>query len=539
MKINNFKVPSTNTSVSFDKYYELLECDIDFEFYLPYSLGCSNLLHNKITEEYSHSKEKFYSAYKSSPYYKDSRLTSLSVSNQIAVQYLIGILACMTEEEKKDYLIKLIKISFKFIYQNITKNSIVDLYELRDLSLHYAKKNKISIIYGSVHVFSIALYLTKYFNRKILLEGDHFTLKLIRDVYNQSNATFNFDLLEENKFTNEIIDFKKNYNDFPIKKFNELSLNHFITALNNCIKNNLLKTEKNISLDELNHYVYSTDFNKGLATIGTFLHYSEIDLIDLQNITSINNSDIDKILNFIFFILEDYEEDTKTTPEFLFGIILILESFIRDYQKVKNLLLNTSIEEHLNELSELKKNYKMKISNLEKIEVQLSNETLSLKTQSQTLEREVIKLQKENGNLLDKLKTSEAKNITLSKQIEDYKATNEKLLNSGNSFDFEKIVNFLSQKKLLLISGNTPWTSSLIKILPNLKHLNPSQLNKDLSYISNLDAVFFDHNFNNHSMFEKVRKIVKTKEIPFYFCGDHSNVKMTLLHFYLSYNNEL
>ena len=207
--------------VTFDKYYELLETEIDFEFFVAYSLGCSNLLHQKIADQYSSNKEKYYSAYKNSPYYKDFRITSLSVSNQLTTQYLIGIINCMDPEEKEKYLLNLIKIPFKFIHNHIVTKTKVDIYYIRDLSLKYAEKNSLSVIFGSIHVFSISLYLCKILNKTILLEHDFFMVNLLRKSFEFVNTPRSFNSLEIN--IEEINKFKKNYSNFPLKKNTKLS----------------------------------------------------------------------------------------------------------------------------------------------------------------------------------------------------------------------------------------------------------------------------------------------------------------------------
>ncbi|MFY2308866.1 hypothetical protein ACOSZE_15525 [Lysinibacillus fusiformis] len=532
----NNSLNAKDSITNFDKYYEILDTEIDFDFYIPYSLGCSNLLHKKIFTQYSLDKEKYYNAYKNSPFYKDIRLTSLSASNQLATQYLIGIISSMnTEEEKNNFLLSLIKIPFKFIDQYIKKNPVVDLYSIRDLSLDYAKKNKLSIIYGSIHVFSISLYLCKYLNKKILLEHDHFTPKLISKTFKVSNTHPTFSLIENN-YIDDINKFKATYSNFPIKKFNELSLNHFITELNNIYKNQLVKMNpKTVKTSEqFNELINSHDFNKGLSVLSSFLYYSNIDCIDLQNITSINHEDINNILKFTFMMLDDLNKDDSLNSGFLFGLLIILEAIVRDYKKTKKLLLDTSIEESLLELSNLKQNYQNQLHKLEATENQLSKENLFLQNNTLAQEKEISKLQKENAALLNELTDLKKQNFILNNTINEYKSINDTLLanTNDNAFDFDEIISFLSEKKLLLVGGNPKWYSNLSKVLPNLKYLNPNQLNKNLNYITNSDAVFFHYTVNNHSMFDKVQQILRVSETPIHYCGEHSNLQINLIHFH-------
>lgn len=536
---NNSSKPK-DLIINFDKYFEILDTDIDFDFYIPYSLGCSNLLHKKIFSLYSLDKEKYYNAYKNSSYYKDIRLTSLSVSNQLATQYLIGIISCMdTETERNNFLMSLIKIPFKFIDQYIKKNQIVDLYFIRDLSLNYAKKNKLSIIYGSIHIFSISLYLCKFLDKKILLEHDHFTATLISKVYTASNTHENFSLIEKN-YTDDINKFKTIYSNFPIKKFNDLSLNHFITDLNNIHKKQLLEQNPKAvkTIDQYNELINNHDFNNGISVLSNFLYYCGIDHIDLQNITSINHVDIDNILKFTFMMLEHLDIDDSLNDSlnsgFLFGLLINLESIVRDYKKTKKILLDTSIEESLLELSNLKQDYQNQLHQLQKTENQLTKENLLLQNNTLTQEKEISKLQKENAALLYELTDLKNQNVILINTINEYKSINDTLLanTKENAFDFEEIISFLSKKELLLVGGAPKWYSNLSKVLPNLKFLNPNQLNKNLNYIINFDAIFFHYTVNNHSMFDKVQQILRGSEIPLHYCGEHSNLQINLIHFH-------
>lgn len=527
-------ISSKDSYISFDKYYAALEVEIDFDFFVAYSLGCSNLIHEKITFQYSLNKEKYYNAYKKSPYYKDIRLTSLSVSNQLATQYLIGIISCMSPEEKKNYFMTLIKTPFKFIYKYIVNNPVVDIYRIRDLSLEYAKNNKLSIIFGSIHVFSITLYLCKILNKKILLENDYFMVKLLKKSFAVANTLQSFDSLE---IPNEDINkFKKNYSKFPVKKNTKLSLNHFITELNKTAKLDYI-AKNNISIksnEQFNELAYKNDFVTGVTIISTFLSLSEINIIDLQNITSISHEDIQKILILTFDFAQENENNLNLTNEGLFGIFIILEALVRDYKKTKQLLLDNSIEEYLLELSNLKLQYQSQITNLQSLENHLSITNQDQKNKICSQENEIFKIQKENNNLLNELAILKEQNLKLNNKINEYESINTTLVARTNeiSLNYDEVVNFLLSKKILLVSGNTRWHSKLSKLLPNLKYLQPSQLTKELNYVTNFEAIFFDYTFNNHSMFEKIKQALKDSCTPFYYCGEHSNIKMNLIHFY-------
>ncbi|MFB7157487.1 hypothetical protein, partial [Lysinibacillus sp. NPDC056232] len=171
---------------------------------------------------------------------------------------------------------------------------------------------------------------------------------------------------------------------------------------------------------------------------------------------------------------------------------------------------------------------------LQATEHQLSKENLFLQNNTLAQEKEISKLQKENAALLNELTDIKKQNVILINTINEYKSINDTLLanTNENAFDFDEIISFLLKKKLLLVGGNPKWYSNLSKVLPNLKYLNPNQLNKNLNYITNYDAVFFHYTVNNHSMFDKVQQILRVSETPLHYCGEHSNLQINLIHFH-------
>lgn len=524
--------------VNFQSYIEVLDENLDLDFYVPYSLGCSNLLHKKINEYYSKDKEKYYAAYKNSQYYMDDRILSLSVSNQLATQNLIGLTACLKENDKNDLILDLIKVPFKFIFQYIQKNEIIDIYEIRDISLEYARKNKLSVIYGSIHVFSITLYLCKIFNKRIILEDNLFTINLIKgSIRNITEPTQFKDL--EIKHLEEILNFKKSYSKFPIKKFESLSLNHFITHLNKIYKDDQMKSLKNSAYDNesYNSLDNTHDFKYGLSIISSYLSLRNIDIIDLQNITSINDKDITNILNYIFECIDD-DFDT-ITPSLLLGCFIMLEAITRDYIKVKDMLLNTSIEETLLEISKLKEEYKNQLIKLQTVEVNLIQNNTLKEEKILLQQNEINKLYKDNDLLLEEINRLKNQNKILNNVLIETQSINDKLLENkiNGSDDYNKMVKFLLNKELVVIGGDPKWHSNLSKILPNLTFISPDDLNKKLNYITNFDAVYFNYKVNNHSMFNKIQNILKSSETPLYYCGDFSNIEKNISHFYTCIKN--
>lgn len=536
-KINKYN--ESYSEVTFDDFTKQIKEPFDFNFLIPYSLGCSQRLHKEINQLYAKDKELFYKAYKESPFYNDYRILALSVLNQDATQKLIGIFFTLDENQKSSLTLSLIKVGFKFIYQYINQTNAIDIYEIRDLSLKYAKKHNLSIIYGSCHVFAITLYLCSTFNRKICLEDTLSSVNLIKSSFLTIEYNYSFNALG-NVNDSEIKDFINKYKDFPLKKSSALSLNHFITDLNNIFKNDKLKNSQfQLTNEEINNCINEHDFSTGLTKIATFLQLSGINIIDLQNITPISYSDITRMLNYTFYILKDDKSDL-TVGNFL-GILVLLDALVKDYKTVKNKLLNTSIEETLLEVQNLRFDYHKKIKSLESIESDLIRENESQKNLIKQQQAMINKLEKEKELTLAHAESINHQNIILSQMINEIENIN-KIINEATDskkISYAEMINYLSMKKIIIIGGDTKWQSNLSKVLTNIKYLSPTDVNKNLKYIINFDVIFFNPSVNNHSMFYKIQNTLKNSSTPLCYCGIHTNIEKSIEHIYFSLHEKL
>ena len=512
--------------MSFDSFEKQFDRKFDFNFFIPYSLGCSELLHNKINEIYSLNKETYHQAYKNSTYFNDDKILSLSVLNQVSTQRLIGILSVVEPLEKEKIILKLIKISFKFIYQYVRRVRSVDIYEIRDISLDYAKKKKLSKIYGSAHVFFITLYLCKVFDKKINLEDNMSSVNLVESSIENIHVTYSFESIGIQNEEDFIKQFKAQYSNFPLKKFDSLSLNHFITNLNHSYKMDRKDTVK--TNEQLNELANKHDFVKGLTIVAVYLGINKINFIDLQNITPIEDSSVNDILNYIHFTQEG--KDEKITTGYLLGALSMLNALIMDYKKVKNELLNTSIEDALLEAKNIRELYGSKLNSLQAIERDLIYINSSQKNTIEFQQQEMNNLRKSNELLSERLSKLEEQNFVLNNIVTDIQDIS--YTSSSSPINQQMMIEFLSRKKIIVIGGDPKWISQLINTLPNLDNISPDDLNRDLKYISNYEAVFFNYKVNNHSMFNKIKKSLKNSETLLYYCGEFSNIEKNIYYFY-------
>lgn len=170
-------------------------------------------------------------------------------------------------------------------------------------------------------------------------------------------------------------------------------------------------------------------------------------MIDLQNITPIQYKDVNKILKFVFYVLDEMENET-ITPGYLFDILIMLETIIRDYNKVKEELLNISIEESLLEINNLRKEYQSKINFLQSIETDLLQK---IDNKSKTIElqqMEISKFMREISLIVEESKNIKQQNSILNNVISELQDINAQIASnlSHQNINYQEIYNILQQK---------------------------------------------------------------------------------------------
>lgn len=505
-------------------FISLLEIP-DFDLLVIVAIGSRDFIQQDIKYLYNQNKEYYYGLFRSSPYYQDDRIKSLSALNYQTIQQFIGLYLHEKNVAKNELTMKFIKKGYKFIFNFVKNNNQIDLYKLRDAHLAYVKKNNFLKTVHSAHIFGIALFLCKEFNKEILY--DDFDIKLINSSLSQIFSELRFEL----SINEETVRFLKQYQSIGIQKKDfTLPLNELITFMNQIHKEQYAAEHHMDFTDpdaerKFNDSINDHPFYKGIEKTAILLQYFNIHPIDLQNITEITHCALNELVEIARLTLDDFSNEEEWYS--LIGSYLLVYSLIKDYNATKHNYLITSAEEVYHELQQLKKDYENKITSLHQQEElknkeinYLSESNVKLHSTTLELEKQILKKDKMIQNLQDQLSKLEAK-----QKDRDQK---EEKVESHSEVDIEEIINYINRKRCVIVGGNKSWQEKLRNLLSNCRFIEPDELNIDFDFLSTQDFIVFNEAYNNHAMFYKIKDRANDCNIPIFFMGTTTNIKLSL-----------
>lgn len=518
---------SYQMKADFDRFINIIDIP-DFDLLITIAIGSRHIIHQDIAELYKQNKDYYYELFKTSPYYQDQRLASLSVFNYRAIQQFIGLYLHEHTLQNKDLTMKFIKKGYRFVFNFVKNKKFVNFYELREAFLVYVKRNNYDKTIHSAHLFGVALYLCKVLKKQIAF--DEFDVSLIRNSMKQIFTPREF----QPEISKEAEDFFKQYQSIGLnKKDFQLPLNHLITSLND-VHRQQLALERDLDLeddhDHINELIKNHQFYKALSKMGIILQYCNIDPIDLQNITSITHS---KMKEIIALCLESKHLHLAEDIYSLLGTYLIINGLAEDYNSTKHQLIITSQEEAQNELMHLKREYENKINRFEKFEA-ANHETLSNLTESNTQFAETIKeLERQLKKKENIIEEQNNQILSLQAKLNVQHMRNNR---SGDSVDFElteeELADYINKWKCVVVGGLKGWQDQLKAFLPTCRFISPDEVNIDLDFLLNVDLIFFNESLNSHSMYQKVKTTLLRTDIPICFTGANTNMKISLRKMY-------
>lgn len=519
----NFKIYTA------DELLKTLEIK-DFDLYILIAIGTHSFLHEDIEDLYSPHKEKYYNIFKNSQYYNHPYLLSISALNYQGIQQFTGIYLEEKDNHENLQTLRLIKKGYKFINNYINRNPVVDIYELREKTLEYTAKNSFDSTISSFSYFAITIYLCKLYNSNI--KCDLFDLNLLRDSFNV--------IQKDNKFENitdiSIDNFMEKYSKIGIKKKAfKLPLNDFIAALGKIEKEKIIKSNPlvNYTNEQLNNFDSSIAI--GIYKVAYMLQTKNIDMIDLQNITSVTHQSLNYILSLSTLVKKAL--NLSEPFEEIVGTFLMLDALIEDYKSIKTNYLVHSYEEKLLEVEEIKKQYTNKIDYLN------GQETIT-NSKINSLEKELTESIEQNSKLQLKIKQSDETISSLQQKIksleENQKQLNdtiqlyEDMINNHDhaSLDINTMINYLNSHHCIIIGGATNWRKGIKAHLKNWRVFSPDEINRNFNFINSSDIIFFNDSCNSHSMYNKIKSKTETTGAKLFYCGAITNIELSLHHMY-------
>ncbi|AJE54293.1 hypothetical protein [Paenibacillus polymyxa] len=504
----------------------------DFDFLLIVAVGSRDFIHEDIKSNYNQNKEYYYSLFKESDYFNDTRIISLSVGHYQAIQQFIGLYLHEKSLKKNDLTLKLIKKGFKFISNFVKNNNKIDLYKLKDGYSQYVRNNQFEKTVHSAHIFGIAIYLSKSFNKEIIY--DDFDINLINSSFAQifRKMRFTFQTQPNNDKKTQ---FMNRYKSMGInKKSFTLPLNDAITAMNNIHKQPIIDAYKGVSALELEEILKrdmkTHPFMKGLNKAAAVLQANNIHPVDLQNITVVNHEKFNYLVDLCLYTLDDDSKEEELLE--LLGMYLNLTALSDDYNETKYRYLITSPDETYHDLKILKEQYDQAHSALLIEKEQIKTDLALLKDKNDYLQTVILDLeraQSKKDKIIEEL-ILENKQLLKEREYQKHLRVNN-LAISNNSLTLEMMAKAINEKKCVIIGGDKKWQDKLMEYLPDSKSILPKEVNLNFDFVSNQDIVIYNEAINSHNIFDKMKASLNSNSTLIY-TGTLTNIPQLLSKIY-------
>lgn len=490
----------------------------DFDLLIMMAIGSRDSLHEEIAAIYREKREIYYEFFKNSPYYEDERLASLSVQNYRAIQQFIGIYLFEQTIDSEQTTQKLIKKGYRFVYNFIKNNLKVDFYKLRDQYVDYVKKNVLEKNIHSAHLFGIALYLCKKLDK--LIQFDDFDVNLIKNSIEQ--VFLNMEVITE--ATDETEEFLEQYRKKGMmKKDFSLPLKDLIVSINR--HHNEEQVDE--TSEEEQEALISHDFYKGLSKVALMLQYSNINPLDLQNITNIDQDKMKEIVSLCLSAVEMFELDEAAHS--LLGTYLLIYALATDYNLTKHDLIVTSQEEAQQELFNLKKEYEQKIRQIEKEEEQkrlqirrLEESNNRLIGKAQELEKQLQKKEAALAEQNEKVRRIESEQKKLVEQLAACQKP------TVTEISIEEMAEAINRYHCVIVGGLKSWQEQLKEYIPSARFIEVEELHLNFDFLLSADVIFFNESVNSHAMYQKIKSKLENSSVPICYSGRNTNMYYSL-----------
>ncbi|MFF2531313.1 hypothetical protein ACFVS2_20635 [Brevibacillus sp. NPDC058079] len=506
------------------------ESSVNVRHFLIIALGGNSFLHSYIEDIYQERKWEYYECYRKSNMYKDALIPRHTTKNEEKMKQVAGITEWCYQHNDFEKLYRLIKKGYKFVYQFVQQNRVrgvnFDQFEVAFLKRNggVEKVSDLQLFYGA----SVALYLCHKEQLPYELNGyGRMFLDAMRDVTFEIVAKeFRYSKENKEKFKDRINELFKHY-DIP-RNMKPMSMGKFFELF--IEKQMMKKGEENpfISLEKARQEVFKEGISKYIGSISNWVKNNGINEMDLTESLIITKNDVETA--FLDFIISKQFNSNRLTDadrDLYIVAILYIQTLASVYLDTKRLYLDDSQEQHYIELKEIEKSIKEKEEILIEQEQRIRSIEQNRVESISLLEEELRKTQK----ALQQTQIELEKREDHSKEVAALRAYVYSL-NTEDSLTqeltVEQLVNRIQQKKVAVVGGHPNWIHKMKEVLPGVSFAEVEEINRDLSYIDNVDVVFVYATFFNHKFYKKLMKYMSNNNTQLVYLSGKSNVELTL-----------
>lgn len=509
------------------------DSQVNIRHFLILSLGGTPFLHDTIEKMYKENQWEYYEHYRNSELTEDLVIPTYTTKSEEKMKQVAGIVDWCYHHNNFERLFKLIKKGFKFTYQYVEQRKHVDLQEFNHA---FMKKKGGADNVSDLELFNndiICLYLC-YRNEKSCnlrnVAGEIFQMGL-KDAYlNAITKEINFSK-EKQKIYKEQVDAL--YEEYPIpNKFNdEMNISRLFEYGIERKTEEVIMRDRIANPGEARTQAFKEPFLREIGALSGWFKALGINEMDLTDQTPFSKEDMDIV--FMEYLIAHDENDIPESSRDLFIVACIwIQALATHYKETKRLYLDESKEEYYSDIKQRESEIKAKESELR------DRERESERKEADLLDR-VKKLEEELRVARKSLKEKDEKTKELQDYSKEVHALRTYLYDQEKSKaevpvlrSVEDMAGAIEQYKVAVFGGHPNWQQKLKEILPGITMIHVDEINKDLSYIDRMDAVFINTSSFNHSFYRKLMARLSKNETKLYYLEGSTNTERLILKMY-------
>lgn len=509
---------NNGTNPLLNDYYYMQRNKLDIDFIMFIALASAPNAHSLIHAKYKENEWEYYQAYKESPYSKEPLLKIYLIETETVLRKLIGIYAyCkndsrnISEARKMEPIIAIIKKGYSRAYRFVNDRSEFNLIDYTD---YIMKKSGGNNPYTVDFIYSVAIciYLASVWKKRALIPEEFLSTydEMLNSPHSYQSKKF---FLAKNK-----AGVKECMEQFGTTKIDaNQSLFHWLAV--NYLKRISEKEGKFLPKkeDEMNSY---------FMLLGNWIETLDLDPVEIQNKVLLSREEME--LTFQELLIADIEnENVSNKFELLLPAYLYMMAMAKMYKDLKKLYLEDKQEETYlaNKIKE--KKLKDKEESLQKLKKTTEFKLKEAKEYRLALEKQVKELEKQNSRLESDVETLSKEKKELSSLRSFIYGMNSEIPQDSASVD--DIIDSLKNVKIAIFGGHPNWQLKIKEYLPHVRVIDVDSLNKSISFIKNMDYVFVNTHYFNHTFYEKIMKEVNRTNAELVYLNRTTNTEMTLM----------
>ncbi|MFJ8528707.1 hypothetical protein [Bacillus sp. NPDC094106] len=477
--------------------------------------------HSLIHSKYKENEWEYYQAYKESPYSKEPLLKIYLIETETVLRKLIGIYAyCkndnrnIPEERKMEPILSIIKKGHSRAYRFVNERSEFNLMDYTD---YLTKKNGGKNPHTVEFIYSVAIciYLASVWKKRALIPEEFLSTydEMLNSPHSYQSKKF---FLAKNK-----TGVKECMEEFGTTKIDaNQSLFHWLTV--NYLQRISEKEGKVLPKKE-------EEMNSYFMLLGNWIETLDLDPVEIQNKVFFSREEMELIFQEV--LIADIEnENIFNKFELLIPTYLYMMAMAKMYKDLKKLYLEDKQEETYlaNKIKE--KKLKDKEESLKKLKKTTELKSKEEKEKRLALEKKVKELEKTCTRLESEVTTLSTEKKELSSLRSFIYRMNVEVTQDSTSID--EMLSSLNKYKIAVFGGHQNWQLKLKESLANIRVIDVDSLNKSVAFIKNMDYVFVNTHYFNHSFYEKIMNEVNKTNAQLIYLNRTTNTQMTIEEMY-------